>query len=581
MDSYFLKYLKYKNKYLSLRNLYGGVDPEELTTPPAGAAGTTITPPMAAAAGTTITPPMAAMAAAGTTITPPPTAAMAAAAGTTITPPTAETIQSEQLSIKLAQSIAAANEVITSRRPSLMLLSEIANYTKKIYFSNNKIELITELPPLLNQFNRIPDFLNDETKYMTCTGFCQDDMIQLYDTTTTNYINLIHHNAWKDPIMTENHSIDVLKLNNITMIGDKTIDELISEIGEMRTNLRSFNEITRLKQSGMQIIYPPTQIISLPLHDIFFPLENNYINIHLHNENRNIGDFIHEPRQLIKSDFTTPNPATSIKLSEQIKGGNFIASPPTLHAPHGVLFCINPITEQMLEFLQTHLLQPVIQLPCSFMYFDNVSVFRHIDEIMTFLPYGKDASGRGRFKVWFYDIIAPPQSTTEPSASMNIPTDPMVKSIYDSRKRIYDEELIYNRDVIPRLRDEQRRNLNIISNALFRSDYQNNTDKFFIIPINVGYPPHLFPLPPIFNSTYIETIDGTIPPKLFLSSWRDHDVLDKKIIDELTKLRSIITGREVQWHILNTIDLHNNPLKIPGGNLHCLIKQEMEFRVIE
>jgi hypothetical protein len=409
---------------------------------------------------------------------------------------------------------------------------------------------------------------------MAFTGFCQDSMIQLYDTRTRNYINLIHDNAWKDPTLIQNNPIDILRTNDITMIGDKTIDELILEIGEMRTKWRSTREINRLKQSGINIIEPPEQIRSLPIHDNFFPFEENYINIHLHNENRNIGEFIHEPTQLIKSDFTTPDPATLINLSEQLKGGNFIASPPTLHAPRGVLFCINPITEEMRNFLQTHLLQPVVQLPCSFIYVGNESVFRHIDEIMTFLPYGQDASGRGRFKVWFYNIIEPNGSYE----SYRMIQSKLRNTALLTREEYINTYRIYRDDVIPRLRDEQLRNLNIISNALFGSNYQINRDKFFIIDIDVGIPPYLFPIPPIFNSTYIETRDETILPKLFLSTG---GIISAKIKKELTKLRSIITGREVQWHILNTTATHNIGEGLPGGNLHCLIKQEMEFRVIE
>lgn len=536
MDSYFSKYLKYKNKYLSLRNLYGGVDPVELSMVPS-----------------------------------------------------AETIQSEKLSIKLAQSKAAANEINNSQIPSLMLLSEIANYTKKIYFSNKKIGEIEHLIPLLEQFNRIPNFLNDETRYMASTGFYQDEMIQLYDTRTRNYINLIHNNVWTEPIMTEYDPIEILKRNNITMIGDKTIDELPNTTF---TKHKAIREITRLKQLGIVINEPSTHIISLSPHDIFFPLEANYINIHLINEKKIISDIIHEstPIQLLRDDFTTPNPATEINLSEQIKGGNFIASPPTPHAPNGVLFCINPITDQMLDFLQTHLIQPIVQLQCSFMFVDIDSIFRHIDEIMTFLPYGRDASGRGIFKVWFYDISTP-QQPKQPSARLYDMTDPKIKLFYDNRMRMYDEEIRYIQDVIPQLRDEQRKNLNIISNALFGSDYVNNQDNFVIIPIDVNYPPHLFPKPPIFNSTYIEIYqnpeteeDKRISPQLFLSSNSNKlSNLDPIVIAELPKLHSFITGRPVQSHIINTnvAGIHTTIRGGPGGNLHCLIKQEMEYNEIQ
>lgn len=180
------------------------------------------------------------------------------------------------------------------------------------------------------------------------------------------------------------------------------------------------------------------------------------------------------------------------------------------------------------------------------------------------MPYGIN-----KFKIWFYDIIK---------------TEGM------------DEEIYLN------LKQEHLDNLNKISQALFNSDYEINKDKFFIIPIDVGYPNYIFPSPPIFNSTYIEynpadidKLKETEPereryfnerniPQLFIShSSSNSDSLNKDILGELDKLKSFITDKPVKYHIIATTKLHNKGLNIeytyksvPGGNLHCTIKQEFK-----
>ncbi len=532
MNSYFKKYLKYKNKYLTLRNLYGGVDPIAVL----------------AIEDEPIAEPVAAEPVAAVPVAPVPV----------------------DIPTKHTASRAAADEVINSQSRSLMLLSEIANYTRKIYFSNVKIKKMEKIKTLLDaKFSRIPNFLNDETKYMEHTKFCQDSMIQLYDNTTSNYINLIHSDAWKSPETNIISPENILKANGYNMIDDISIDEMKRQMSATRFNLKCWAFLKKLKNSGVNFIEPPTEIVKLSPHDIFFPLEDNYINIKLNIEQKFIRDI---PAELMEYNFIIPEPTQHIILDEQIKGGNFIASPPTQHAPHGVLFYINPITDQLRDFLRAHLIQPIVGLTCSFMFLGtpfmaletmNIRPFRHIDEIMTFLPYG-----RGIFKVWMYNIIEPKESY-ENYKKMRDNTELL------SREEYIRERTRYIRDVIPRLRLEQRNNLDTISLALFGSNYENNRDKFFIIPIDVGEPPYLFPKPPIFNLTYIETREESIPPQLFLSS-DSSDSLNPMIITELGHLRSYITNRPIEYHIINTNieQIHIIPY-LPGGNLHCLIKQEM------
>jgi hypothetical protein len=183
-------------------------------------------------------------------------------------------------------------------------------------------------------------------------------------------------------------------------------------------------------------------------------------------------------------------------------------------------------------------------------------IFRHIDEIMTFLPYGKEENGLQKFKVWIYDIYD-------------------IEEIFedDYSPRIYKHIV----EMFPILKREHINNLNIISNALFGSSFDNNKESFFIIPIDTKLPPYIFPKnPPIFNSTYIETRDESLEPQLLLST---NGKISEKIKAELSELKSCITNRPIKYHIINTdkSGLHITNSTLPGGNLHCVIKQEMEI----
>jgi hypothetical protein len=437
MDFY-QKYLKYKNKYLSLRNLYGGMDPIPSHS-------------------TVSTAPVAPV-----------------------------------------EPVAQAASAPVEANKKLKLLSEISNFTKRIFFINNKSEYTekkAETNPsiamqLKNEdfinsiFKRIPNFINN--KYIhTMGGFAQDPLIQLYNIQSNVYNNYINKIGW---ITTKQTYVPI--------------------------HLRKTGATTATKSEKDQ--------------NVIFPPEEHYNNIELH-------DYI----------ITNPNGSKEDR-EEFIKGGNFISSPPTEHAEHGVLFYIEPITKELRDILDREVIQPIIPLQCSFKFkgvnpSDKITPreFRHVDEIMTFLPYGK-----GLFKVWFYDILDKP----------SIP-----------------------RDIYANLKREQRANLEKISNALFNSSYEDNTERFFIVPIDIGYNSFIFPHPSVFNLSYIEVNNDVIEPQLFLSS-NQKDYLDPIIIAELKKIRSYLTNRPVIYHILDTYCTHGT-IK-PGGNIHCLIKQEMEHTII-
>ena len=68
-------------------------------------------------------------------------------------------------------------------------------------------------------------------------------------------------------------------------------------------------------------------------------------------------------------------------------GGNYIS------APNKIIFTLN--NTYLHDKLSSHLEKPVTELKCSFTYNGE----RHIDELMTFMPYGV-----GKYKIWIYEI---------------------------------------------------------------------------------------------------------------------------------------------------------------------------------
>jgi protein involved in ribonucleotide reduction len=99
--------------------------------------------------------------------------------------------------------------------------------------------------------------------------------------------------------------------------------------------------------------------------------------------------------------------------------------------------------------LEQKLCQKIVQLSCNFRF----NAERHIDECMCFMPYGN-----GTWKIWFYYI-----------------------------RKVTKKDEIVTSDVKHFLEDEQKRNLNIISHELFRSNYEHNQDKFVLFPIDIEF----------------------------------------------------------------------------------------------
>ena len=206
---------------------------------------------------------------------------------------------------------------------------------------------------------------------------------------------------------------------------------------------------------------------------------------------------------------------------EYEKGGNFISSPPTTKAKYGAVFYLNDISLKTSQFINDNLCQPSVNLTCSFTFKtplgDN---FRHIDELMTFMPYGHNT-----FKIWFYG-------------------EGGLTSIQ---------------------KEERIRNLNKICNILYGSDFTSNKDKFVFFDLELDRE-NKFIIPPVMNRLLIET-----DTKIYgFFSKTQHDRI---VNDEWKKINSfsgIIKDKCIKF-IDTTVS--NNDL----GNLHCLIKNTLNY----
>jgi hypothetical protein len=228
--------------------------------------------------------------------------------------------------------------------------------------------------------------------------------------------------------------------------------------------------------------------------------------------------------EFLNDSFIEINISRSKELEyNQSKGGNFISS------PNSTIFYIEGAN---LEFINELLKSkcPLVELKCGFKAHNNT--FRHIDELMCFMPYGP-----GKYKVWFYDEFD--------------------KNCFDL---LLGKDPNYINEKIQELNEERLQNLNIISKKLFRKPFNDCVDNFVFFKF------YSF-RPSIFNRTWYETErkciclfpNGIIEPNL------------SKLKKEMTKVSSMINPKNyVNYDFIkvkSTNELH------PEGTVHCLIKQ--------
>jgi hypothetical protein len=221
---------------------------------------------------------------------------------------------------------------------------------------------------------------------------------------------------------------------------------------------------------------------------------------------------------------------------EQLKGGNYIS------APDNIIFYINGTNIIIEEINKINNNLNCIELNCSF----KANDFRHLDELMCFMPYGKN-----KYKVWFYDEFN--------------------ETHFDNIHNIYSKRYV---DIINK---ERLENLNKISNALFCLPYNKCVDNFVFFNFYLW-------TQSILNRTWYETpekciclfpilsisLDLKLDLSLTLCLLRD---LNQKVHNEMEKVYSCIDNKKPTYDFIKVSDVD---LEKPNGTLHCLIKQRFE-----
>lgn len=425
----------------------------------------------------------------------------------------------------------------------LVILSEISNITTKIYYDTSSLKKEKFKNVFCNLIPKIPDEI-EKIGLQLKSNWAQDCFLLFYDKYSEKYfiyINYLYENIVKAYI--DKKYLDILALFKIPKYIKPTIRPIISPIlfsDEFRKKIKSYNKsiegIIIKNIIDKKFIQSNINNLELKKYLNYFneEMEIKYIQ-YFANDNPLIQNFAND-NPLIRN-FTNDTPLiqhfNNIIFyheiepdNEMMKGGNIISSPPFDQNPDGVIFYINKIDQSFHDFLeklpQRHL---GLNFPFHFREYKDSNPFRHIDEIMTFMPYGK-----GLFKVWIYG------------------------DIYINSKKI----------AIP---DEMKENYNNISNILFGSNYELNRDKFvhFDLFLNSDYS---LKFPSVFNRLYFETSTEINCYFSDLIGERNQEILKS----ELTRIKSFISDlpKQINTHYINTNDLNADGGQ--GGNLHCFIK---------
>ncbi len=246
-----------------------------------------------------------------------------------------------------------------------------------------------------------------------------------------------------------------------------------------------------------------------------------------------------------------------IILREQSKGGNFIAAPeivaPDGSTTHTIFYVDGPV--EMIKQLKSlgyedessatysTANKKLVKLECDF---KSSNSFRHIDEIMCFMPYGTN-----QFKIWFYDEF-----------KIDNPTIRYCKNYH----KISDNEALVGSTIIEPLNEERIRNLNKICMALLGSKYEDNEaykEIFYFMPFDVTQPSS-------FNNIWIEKEDGK--SYMIISSNSPLGIAyGRGEPTEISLLKSFKTNNPPTIISIEVKDA--NPHK-PEGGVHCMFKQQ-------
>lgn len=218
-----------------------------------------------------------------------------------------------------------------------------------------------------------------------------------------------------------------------------------------------------------------------------------------------------------------------ILIREQSKGGNYIS------APNNTIFYIDGTNIIIDEILKINKKLNCVELKCNFKSVNNT--FRHIDEIMCFMPYGKN-----KYKIWFYNEF--------------------------TRKHFNLSS--YSNEKICELNIERLENLNKISQALFGQSFENSHENFVFFDFYIW-------TQSIFNRTWYEQSDKCIC--LFPNLVSNPELIYNKLLidnlitnvkNEMKKVKSYIDDKIPTFIFIDVKEANSEK---PEGTLHCMIKQ--------
>jgi hypothetical protein len=406
--------------------------------------------------------------------------------------------------LQLKNQIGGCNPPILSEDCNLILLSEACNTTKEIFVKLTSYKKIAE--DFIKCINSIKNNnILIKNNYISTLGFAQDPLIQYYNIRTNEYLNYINelskdipnYNQIKIP-----YRPSFVKKNNLDNLNEyvDVVTKYNSTLMETRDIFNKDNFISFLREKGINTEEPhiEKQLSNITLntkeYNTIFP-NTKYVN-----------NFYGDPKTL---------------HLEYEKGGNFISSPPTSCQPNGIILCIDGLNDKTETFINNNVCQKLVKIKCSFPYVTKDELnFRHIDELVTFMPYGENS-----FKIWFYGE----------------------NGLTEEHKK------------------ERLENLELISQALYGSSYESNIEQFVFFDLLLSSK-YKFIHPPVMNRILIET-DNII---VGLFSKTQHD---ETVKSEWINVKSYSGLEKDKYLFFIDTSLSNNDL----GNLHCLFKNTLNY----
>ena len=385
------------------------------------------------------------------------------------------------------------------KRCGYYLPDDLTHYTNKVFYGRDWLseDIEINLKKLKNIIGKSKDTFSNVTYY-------QDPFIQLFNASTNTYVNFIN----KDMVQFDYKFICISDTCNYERRGDK--------IQFFKNDIVNVPWGWNLKGGEIQ----KTSVIQISsIRD---------------DENR----------------FFTEEKGEKL---EQSKGGNFISAPFGTVPGISYIFTVTGASPGLLSQIRGYPLCDIIELECSFKAYGKAGGFRHIDELMCFMPYGLTDTKR-IFKVWFYDEL-----DSNSFGNLLIKNDKLgIKN-----KTFNSLENKENKDAYLELVNKERmENLDKISNKLFGSNYDSNQDKFIFFKLDLN-------LPSIFNRVWIER-DKTI---CLFGQNSENPVLKEKVNLECRNLISWLNpDKPIEIHWISVIKANSEK---PEGSVHCGIKQRL------